>query len=221
MMTLQQIAQFCADKIGIADNTTVAKARAFTQQRWRLVWNRYSWHQARMQQTVTVPAGTQDVTLEGNMDFPIAARWNGTEEILVTSDITMLRNFPVGMDTSGSVRGFDLIPKDAAGNARIRLYQIPNITAPLLVIGKAKCPELTADTDQPSIPGCEETLIACVLGDLMQWLRQYGKAQIHFAEATTHLDNMMQIERDVAANDMRVIPVVEPSSYSAGNWIEK
>jgi hypothetical protein len=220
-MTLQQIADFCASKIGIADNQTIAKAKSFAQHRWRIVWNRYTWRQSRIQQTITVDAGIQDVTLSPDIDFPIAVRWNGSVELLVTSDLTMLRNFPLGMDGTGIVTGFDPLPKDSSQNARIRLYQIPQEGGSMLIIGKAKCPELAADTDSPSIPGADETIIAAVLGDLMQWLRQYTKAQAHFEEAQAHLSNMMQIEQDVAANDIRIIPVTEPSVTASGSWLQK
>jgi hypothetical protein len=219
-MTLQEIADYAAAKVGLSDQTTIAKAKLFAQHRWKIIWNRFSWHQSRMQQNIAVPAGTQDVTLDPLMEFAIAARWNGFYELLVTSDLTMLRNFPLGLDTQGAVTGFDPLPRDSSGNARLRLYSIPKQDSTMLVIGKAKCPDLVNGTDSPSIPGADETLVASVQGDLMQWLRQYSKADQHFQEAGAHLANMMQIERDVAASDLRIVPVVEPQEYNS-NWLQK
>lgn len=218
-MTLEEIAEYCAAMTGMKDNVTRADALSFAKFRWKMIWGRAFWVQSKMEQPFEVAAEQKEVLLGTEFDFAVAARWGRDRELIVTSDITLLRTAPLALDTTGSVMGFDPLPRTNDG-ARIRLYYLPKTADTLLVIGKRRCPELDASFE-PNISGGEETLTAFVLGDLQRKRRQYAKANEHYAEATGHLANMLAIEREQAASDMRIVPHESVTDGEYENWLSK
>lgn len=205
-MTLTEIADYCTAKIGITDNNTVDLAKTFIKARWAMIWNAATWRQSRMEQTVSVTAGTQDVTLDSNFEYPTAARWAGNLELIPTNDLSAFSTNPAAYDQTGTVAQYTQLPRDSSRNVVIRLLQKPDSTQNLLVIGKKKCPTL-GDSDSPSLLGADETLCAFATGDLYQWLRQLGKAQMFFQEGTALLQKMTEIETAQVPEIRRIIPV--------------
>jgi hypothetical protein len=210
-MTLAQIKTFCTTKLGITDAAANTVAGTFASARWKMIWDAQPWRQTRWQQQVTVPAGTQDITLDSQFELVTAARWKGSDELLAVSDVSAFSQNPAGYDQSGPPLGFAQLARDTSGNVRIRLFQIPTEEQPLLVLGKRKCTELTADSDVPLIPGIDPCLCAFVMGDLYQWIRQFSKAEICFGEANALLAKMVEIETAQTSEVRRIIPVDDSS----------
>ena len=207
-MTLLEIQNFCAAKVGINDSTTLAQAGTFAKARWKMIWDKANWRQARIDDTLTIAANTQDVTLPSGFEFATRARWaaNGID-LPGTEDETVYLENPAGYAQPGSVLKFSPMPKDSSGNAIIRLQAPPLVGDSLYVVGKKKCPQLVNPTDTPLISGVDTALCAFVMNDLLQWLRQYGKAQIHLQEATTALQLMEDIEIKQTQSIHRFIPI--------------
>jgi hypothetical protein len=220
-MTLGELKTFCTTKLGITDTAAKSVAGTFANARWKMIWDAQPWRQTRWQATISVPAGTQDVTLGTEFEFVTACRWKGQNELLPISDQAAFSINPAGYDQSGTPLGFAQIGKTTGGLVQIRLFQIPTETQNLLVLGKRKCIELTADSDTPLIPGIDPCLQAFVMGDLYQWIRQFSKAQVHYEEANALLAKMVEIETAQTSEIRRIIPMEEPSreaTYSGPNY---
>lgn len=219
-MTLLDIKNYTTGKLGITDAAALAQADLFTKARWRMIWNDVNWRQARYQQTLSIAAGTQDVTLDPLFEFVTAARWADTYELMATDDISALASNPGGYDTAGPVLAFVPLGKDSNGNAQIRLLHKADQTKNLFVIGKRKCVELVNPTDTPLIPGADQVLCELVMGDLYEWLRQLTKAAQFFQKGAILLEKMKEIEMAQTAEVRRIIPTEqilddEPNN----NWL--
>lgn len=206
-MTKGDIKTYATAKLGIADATALAQADTFAMARWAMIWNAALWRQSRYQTTQSVAAGTQDVALDPLFEFVTAARWADAQELLPMQDWSAFAADPAGYGTAGSPVSFIPLPKTSAGLAQIRLTRIPETAQNLLVLGKRKVPALTTDADAPLIPGVDECLVAFVMGDLYQWLRQLGRAQVFFEEGAALLGRMVEIETAQTSEIRRIIPI--------------
>lgn len=205
-MTRAEIITYTTAKLGITDATALAIAATFLDARHAMVWNDEDWRQARYQETIAVPSGTQDVTLGSTCEFVKAARWAESYELMPISDVSALALNPVGYDSSGPVLGFTQLGKDSSGNVVIRLQQKPREAKNLLVIGKRKVLAL-GTSDTPPIPGEDMALCELVMGDLYEWLRQLSKAEYFFAKGMALLQKMKDIETAQSGEIRRIIPV--------------
>lgn len=208
-MLTSEIAAYACAKVRLEDADTLAQALKFTRFRWANLWDGTDWRQARHAQTVAVPAGTQDVTLDATLGLVQACRWGADIELPVCSERSLLAADPAAQDRDGTPGGFIVLPKEA-GICRVRLVPIPKEDGDLLVIGKAKCPTL-ADTDEPPLPGASETLAAFVEGDLWRSVfRQFSKAELCYKEANALLAQMRDLELNQSQQSWRLVPLCEP-----------
>lgn len=208
-MTLADIKEYCAGKLGLDDVHTKDQAGVYARNRWRMLWNNQLWRQTRHVDTISVPAGTQEITLPVEFEFALAVRWGDSRLLTATLDISALAMDPAGWSLPGAVMGFSLMPRTSEGRARIRLHRVPDQAGTLLVIGKRTCIELVADTDTPLLTGADECLCAFVMGDLYQWMRQLGKAQVFFQEANALLAKMVEIETAQPTESRQLTPEVQ------------
>ena len=215
-MTRAEIITYCTAKLGITDATATAQAGTFLDARHAMVWNEELWRQTRYQESVSVAAGTQDVTLGANCEFVTACRWAGAYELMPLSDASAMALDPAGYDASGAVHGFVPLGKNSSGYAQIRLMRIPTEAKTLLVIGKRKLLALAAG-DTPPIPGEDIALAEFVMGDLYEWLRQLSKAQYFFAKGAAMLGKMKEIEVAQTAEIRRIVPTEQQlDGYTGG-----
>ena len=220
-MTLAQYKAYCAAKLGLSDSVTLAQAGEFVKARWRMIWNSQLWRQTRYYDTVAVPAGTQEITLTSPIDFILAARWNGITNLAAVLDLSVLATNPAAWDGTGTPIAFVPLAQDATGQTRLRLLQRPQQDGTLLLAGKRKCIELVLETDSPILPGVDETLVAFVMADLYQYLRQFAKAQACQQEGTALLQKMVEIETSQASEVRQIIPEEQVLGYSdpsKGYW---
>jgi hypothetical protein len=218
-MTKSEIITFCTAKFGVTDASTQAQAALFLDARHAMLWNEHDWRQARYQQTVAVPAGTQDVTLDSNFEIVRGARWAGQQELLPTNDAAALALNPAGYDQTGPVLGFIPLGKDAAGSVVIRLVQKPAEAKTLLVFGKRKVVAL-ASGDTPPIPGEDQALCEFVLGDLYEWFRQFAKATHFMQKGMALLERMRAIEVEQSGEIRRIIPMEQVhDGDDRGDWL--
>lgn len=215
-MTLAEIKTYTTSKLGLTDATALAQAELFAKARWRTIWHEADWKQARYQESVSVGAGTQDITLNAKFDTVKACRWAGQNELGSVNDVAAMQLDPIGYDASGTPVAWIPLGKTAPGGVlQIRLVRKPDVAGTLLVIGKRKPIELTtgtADADnvqEVPIPGGSECLCEFVMGDLYEWLRQFSKAEWYFKKAAICLEKMKEIETAQASELRRIIPYSE------------
>jgi len=219
-MTLDEIANFCAETLGMTDNLTVAYAKRRAQARWKIIWNTANWKQAYHEVIGQVPANTEEVELPPEVELVTAVRINGDRELLPSSQQTQIMVDPAGFGNTGHTYAFSPVARSSAGAARIRLHRPFERETELLLICKRKCVELTAGTDVPLIPGADECIVAFTHGDLYRWQRQFSKANEMFQEARALLAQMIVIETVQAAQTVRLVPFTEPNGYGAEtDWL--
>lgn len=207
-MTKSDIITFCTEKLGITDAAAQAQAGRFVDLRHSMIWNEHDWRQARWQETIAVAAGTQDVTLDAQCELVRGARWAGQQELLALNDAAALALDAPGYDQPGPVLAFTPLGKDTAGRPVIRLQRKPAKAGTLLVFGKRRPVPLGAN-DTPPIPGEEQALCEWVLGDLYEWLRQLGKAQVFFQKGIALVERMRQLEAEQSGEVRRIVPYVQ------------
>jgi len=100
-----------------------------------------------------------------------------------------------------------------SGIPQIKLVPTPNQNGTLFVLGKRQSPvrqfgESTAIANNQAfeIRGIENALMAFTEGDLLEYSRQYGKAQAKFGEAAAHVGTMKDLERGQQQQISRIIP---------------
>jgi len=217
-MTLGEIKDYCAAKLGIDDNVTKDQAALFARKRWAMIWNNQLWRQTRHVDTVSVAEGVQEVTLPAEFEFVLAARWGADRLLFASLDLAALSRDPGGWSLPGDVMGFSPMPRTTDGRARIRLHRAPNKAGTLLVIGKRTCIDLLNDTDRPLLTGVDECLCAFVMGDLYQWLRQFTKANAFFQEANALLAKMVDIETAQTTESRQIVPEVQQLECGDYPW---
>ena len=222
------IAPFVANKMQKSDSATLDIIKNFVDRRYEMIWDTTLWRQTLATTTYTVAVDTEDLTLNSTVDFPVSARWNDLE-IIPMDYQAVFQIDPTLFNDSGSVTNFIVLPRDSSGNSRIKLLRKPNEEKSLLVLGKQKItadgntwttssststdvlPQM-ADTGEPVINGIENALLAFVEGDTLEHMRQYGKAQIKFQEASGQLTVARDLDNHQAARVSSIVP------HISGHW---
>ena len=148
---------------------------------------------------------------------------NGTESIAMTTGTSLVvtaqgatlvfQGSPtVGTALNATVNQLSaLVTVPAAALAakkrqRIRFMEIPTARTTVRILGKRVCPTFTADNDEPAISGVSNCLLAFALADMLQWLRQYGKAQAVQQEGVALLDQLKTLETVQQAHNISIQP---------------
>ena len=215
-MTLIEIATQVCETQEVTDSQTLEKAKRFVKNRFKMIWNRALWRQSRIPAFVECPAGITDIVLPPSFDQVTGARLSSDEsqELLPYGDEFAFQTSPFSLfEKPDSPRYFQQLPK-VAGVLSVRILPVPAHHCTIEFVGKSKCPDL-GESDEPQISGIDEALLAYVNGDMLEWLRQYSKAQVKFQEGRAHLENMLSIECQQSARSMRFIPMPYPTGH---NW---
>jgi hypothetical protein len=110
-------------------------------------------------------------------------------------------------DAAGPI--FLQLPATSTGlplRQRLQLIgQVPDGTV-IRVLGKTAPPTFTADDDTPALTGVENCLIAFGLADMLESIRQFGKATTKQAEAVQLLDQLKGEQVLQQAHNKRLIP---------------
>lgn len=101
-------------------------------------------------------------------------------------------------------------PSDAetAEFARVRLLSAPTAAFTLGVLAKKRMRQMRLDADPPAIRGIDNALIALAEGDMLERGRQYAKAQAKQTEGMALIQLALDVEKNQAASDSRIVPVV-------------
>ncbi|NBS68983.1 hypothetical protein EBT31_08715 [bacterium] len=104
-------------------------------------------------------------------------------------------------------------PYGQAGVPRLKLVPTPNQNGTLFILGKkqsqmrqyGEATTISNDTDF-ELRGIENALMAYTEGDLLEYSRQYGKAQAKFQEGAAQVGIMKDMERGQQQQISRIIP---------------
>jgi len=96
---------------------------------------------------------------------------------------------------------------------RISLLNAPDRQRPMRLLAKRRIKPLIEDSDSPELTGIDNALIAAALGDLLEAMRQYGKAQAKFQESGEFVRQMARLEREQSAGVARIIPAGGCADY--------
>lgn len=210
-MTKAEIADFVCGKMEKTDAESIARCQSFIERRYEMIWNNSLWQESLVAVTIPVEAESAEVTLDSSIEFPVAARIGG-QELLPVDYQTVFQVDAEWFDRTGVTVGFVILPKDSEGNMRIRLLEAPGRDVSLNILGKKKLTPLANETDTPLLTGVENCLISFVEADMLEYCRQYGKAQSKLMEAGAHLQGMKNIEQQQSAKVSRIIPL------TSGEW---
>lgn len=156
-------------------------------------------------------------TVTGNSDgieVP-AAEWQSFFQL----DPNTWNNVESRRATPGNFVNFSRLITDGvttygdSGIPRIKLVPTPDQDGTLFILGKRQSQvrqfgETAVLESDPTfeIRGIENALMAFTEGDLLEYSRQYGKAQAKFAEAAAHVSTMKDMERGQQQQISRIIP---------------
>jgi len=209
-MTKSNIANFVGEKVHSTDDDSQAVFKTFVDRRYEMIWNAELWRESLGTVSQTVASGTDTVSLSTTMDFPVSAYWDEREITPVDYQRVFQMN-PALLAETGTPTDFIVLPKTTGPSgtySQIKLLRIPDSAKTLLVLGKLYVTEL-GDNDSPMLSGIDNTLVAFVEADALEYLQQYAKAQAKLQEAAAHLQMMRDIEKHQSARIQQLVPDVE------------
>lgn len=120
-----------------------------------------------------------------------------------------------------------LWPKETARqHVRIQLHETPNTSKTLLLLGKRRPRELWEDADAPILRNIDNALLAYSEGDMLEYGKQYAKAQVKFQEAAGHVAVMRSLDSDQEGRIARIVPAYsgewqrDDFTTSTGGWMK-
>ena len=209
-MTRSNIANYVGEKVHSTDDDSQAVFKTFVDRRYEMIWNAELWRESLGTVSQTVASGTSTVSLSTTMDFPVSAYWDEREITPVDYQRVFQMN-PALLAESGTPTDFIVLPKSVSASGtrpRIKLIRVPNETKTLLVLGKMNV-TLFGDNTSPTLSGVDNTLVAFVEADALEYLQQYAKAQAKLQEAAAHLQLMRDMEKHQSARVQQLVPDVE------------
>lgn len=99
---------------------------------------------------------------------------------------------------------------------RIRLADKPTAAVVLNVLGKRPVIALTFDQQVPELRNIDNALIALGQGDMLEYLRHYGKAQAKFEEGANLVQELAKMETYQESENRQLIP---DSGFGDSNFL--
>ncbi|MGA1753230.1 MAG: hypothetical protein ACO395_07715 [Pontimonas sp.] len=139
---------------------------------------------------------------------------NGTSQVLSTYDYETVHVISkptttgtVTVKNEGGTVLNTLWPEETSRPlVRIRLHETPRAATTYLAAGKRRFIQMVNDSDSPMLDTMEEVLMDFAQGDMLEYSRQYAKAQAKFGEAVAGLQTLMMNELQQNAHMIRIIP---------------
>jgi hypothetical protein len=228
-MTLTELADFVTTKLSDTDTSSVSVCKDFINRRYQMIWDSGLWTETMGVATKAVAAEDTEIVIDSTpsitfyqsssapstkVDFPVAIKFTETGkddglEMLNESWMTFFQINPNAWENVSSrranPRNFINLPKDGSGNCRIKPVPVPKAAGTVFVLGKLNWVALEA-SDTPALGGITNALLSYAEGDMLERARQYGKAQVKFSEAASHVQIMNDMEKSQEQNMSRIIP---------------
>ena len=230
-MTLTDLASFITAKLSDTSDDSVSLCKDFINRRYQMIWDSGLWIESIGVASKAVAAEDETITIDSapsitfyqsssapstKVDFPVAIKFTKTGvddgvNILNENWMTFFQIDPNAWENISTRRAnptnFINLPKDGSGNCRVKPVPVPSAAGTLFVLGKLNWVAL-GDTDTPTLNGIDNALLAFAEGDMLERGRQYGKAQVKFTEAASHIGIMRDMETGQKQNIGRIIPYV-------------
>ncbi len=145
-MNLNDYREAISDKTGQRDATALNTYTRFVNKRYRMIWDRADWNDARVVLQASATAGTSTADLPASIDRVIRIRWGDHFLDPITAGF-FIETDPLMFERQGIPQYYEEI--NAAGVRQIRLYPTPNINGTLLIEGKKVFQPLVSGTDEP------------------------------------------------------------------------
>lgn len=204
-MTKASIISLVTSKLQFTDTDSNAIATSSFDARDEMIWDSNLWKESLATETQSITASTSTVTLGSTLQFPVAVRWDECTIDPIRYE-SVFQIDPNSFENTGTPTRFIRLADDSSGNARIRLLETPDQSKDIFILAKLKYASL-ATTDSPRITATNNALIAFVEGDMLEYKRQYGKAQAKFSEANSLLAAARDVETWQESDFQQVIPV--------------
>jgi len=237
-MTLTEIANFVTTVLSDTTSDSVSVCKDFINRRYQFVWDTGLWTETLGIASKAVSAGTSSSTVDDLIitidsepditfyqsvvapatfiDFPVAIKFTETGKedglnLLNDSWMTFFQIDPNAWENVSARRAnptnFINLPKDGNGFCRIKPVPVPSAAGTLFVLGKLKWVAL-GDSDSPALNGIDNALIHFATGDMLKRARQREAGDRELAEATAHVQIMVDMETSQRQSISRIIPYV-------------
>jgi hypothetical protein len=202
MMDLGGYSSIVCKKVGTTDADSQATCKGFIQNRYQWIYYRFDWRDGRRREIIdtnsAVIVGGDSVPLPAGIDRIISIRYGSSPRqryfLDPVDDTFFAETDPTIFERSGDPRYYQEFTEDD-GTKSIRFYPIPSVVEQMMIIGKRTLPPLVNDSDMPIIRGIDQVIIAYAESDMLEYHRQYGKAQQKFAEAEKLFADAVALEQ--------------------------
>lgn len=201
-LTVLQMENQVAAKLGQSDTTSRSLIRTFIGNRAKMVFDSFAWRDSEMTATASL-ASTNITTLPTGMDRIIAIRANGDTFLDPININMLLQTDPTIFERVGLPTVYEEYTDPADNSKKVKVYPTPNTTVALFIVGKRTMPALTADADVPILRNIDNVLISYAMGDMLERQRQYEKAKAKFEEAGAMLEAAKALETGQANQPRR------------------
>jgi hypothetical protein len=226
-MTLAGMSSFVCQKVGRTDTASIDSCKGFLARRYELIWDSQLWKDSMTTVTIAVTAGQQDVLLGASIDRVVAVRCDTVGLTPVQQEAVYYID-PTLFDKYGAPASYVIMPASTTGGAVIRLVTRPSKDTTITVLGKRKVTVVNASgsllqrslsdlNDSPYLRGIDHSLLAFAEGDMLTRERQYGKAQMMYAEASSTLRVAYNLEMGQQASEVQVSPT-HGGEWSRDDW---
>ena len=198
-MNLTEIVDYVCAKVQKTDANSKTICATFVNARYRMIADAYLWTDTKQIYGTAIAASFSTlIRLESTVNRVISVLYDvGTPRarfLDTTEAAFMIQAFPKQLFTEpGQPKYYEETTDKNLGHI-VRLYPPPNEDAQVYILAKRILPELEQPTDQLAIRNIDNCLIAFVTADMLEFLRQYGKAEEKVKEATALLESAKALE---------------------------
>lgn len=215
-MTLDAMAAFVCAKVGKLDDYSKTLCAGFINRRYQMVWDAEEWKDTKYYTAVT-PSPADRVTIPTTVDrvtgvrFGAASTWLEYVSIEEDAQLTYSGTDPAYYRELNTVAG-------GVSTRTIIFIPAPTTVQAVVLVVKRAFIELTGG-DSPIIRNADNVLTTYATGDMLEYLKQYAKAQLKFTEAAAQLDLLRKVEQE-QANQPRRLKSITASSGSLSEMVD-
>ena len=198
-MDLDGFVTYICSKVGETDPVSRSLCAGFIQRWYDTLYNRYPWRDSIKTVSATVTALSENIPLPAGLDRVISIRYGGDHFLDPIDDTFLVQADPTIFEQTGIPQYYREYTADDK-TKQIQLYPTPSVDGALLIVGKKTAPPLLAGSDTPIIRNIDGVLITYGEGEMLQRMRQVGKAQALFQEASqlyTEAENLEKLQTNV------------------------
>lgn len=185
-MTLLEIAQFVTGKLTLLDSNSLALCKSFVNARYQTIADSFQWQDVQMTVQLGLDSGENVKALPDEMGRVVAIRSNDDTFLDPVNVNLLMQTDPTIFERTGLPTVY-LENYDSTQNQRqITVYPITEAPISLFIVGRRKLPAL-GNNDESVIRNIDNVLIAFGRYDMLQRMRQDGKAELALTEANALL----------------------------------